>query len=265
MAFTAYSIKKTAVLIFSPVISAVMFFVGLEFYGFLWSFAFLAAGVGLGYVLGFFLLKNPFSDMLEGKGILCFNMDSKGIIRPFIVAVNPPYVKAKYKNRNIEDVFDKDAVQYFQAPEKMGVFTQLSSTVKKPDGTKQKKMYNVLWFDEDKFNDARNALRQYPVLIYNEQIGSLMTKSFFKEKEDTTNAKHTILYANKKMQELNTNILNFARHVVDSATKPRGNILSNPIFWIIVVIAIVIIVAMFIPGTIDVVSGSMGGGLITPN
>ena len=103
----------------TPALMAVMGYAILNLYFGLWG------GVGgflvcllVGALLGNVLLKNPFSLMLEGKGILMFDISSTGVVRPFLVGVKSPYVEGKLGEKNVKDVFDREAVYNLAAPQK---------------------------------------------------------------------------------------------------------------------------------------------------
>ena len=108
--FNPFKLKKMGALLFNSFIGAIMFYIGLLYYGFFGGLGFLMAGVILGYLIGSALLNNPFSDMLEGQGILALNIDSTGIIKAFILAVQPPYLTGNLLGNKVNDVFNRSSV-----------------------------------------------------------------------------------------------------------------------------------------------------------
>lgn len=116
--FNPYTIRKYLALILLPLFSVSGLIIGVKTSGNLW------AGIGIScFVMMIFiivanlLLKNPFSDVLEGKGILALNMDSTGLLQFFIMAVNKPYVHGNLNGVPIEELFDRDAVFNLKVPE----------------------------------------------------------------------------------------------------------------------------------------------------
>ncbi len=111
-----YKIKVYGALILSPMITVISFFIVLQYYGFLWSLAGMFGGILISLVISKLMINNPFSLMLEGNGILTHNIDSTGIIRPFLVAVQSPYIKNI--KQGVNDVFDRNAVYQYATPVK---------------------------------------------------------------------------------------------------------------------------------------------------
>lgn len=253
-----FIVRKYLALVLSSMLSVISFYVGMVYYSFWFGLIFLFGGLFLGIVIGSVLLKNPFSSMLEGKGILVINLDSTGVLRPFIVKVLSPYIKGVLNGKKVDDVFDRDAVFQMAAPVKGG-----TAQVDKAKGCLK------LELDEDTYNKGRFALFHYPVLLYNEQLRSILTKDELGDKEKNAFAKHGILYLNRKMEELTSAILNFGRHIVD-LTKPQKSFFSNK--WVIIVIIIIVLViigAMLMPMLSKAVAPAAEGagkalGAITP-
>jgi len=273
-----FKMRKIGALVMCCCVSCILFYLGNTFYGFIGGISFMLLSMLPCVLLGTILLKNPFTDMLEGKGLLVLNFDSSGILRPFIVQFEAPYIKGNLFNKVIDDIFDRNTIINLAPVGKLKgtAFSESQMTAKnKREGvkidTKKKKPYLTIEIkDEKEFNDARFGLYHYPVMIYNRQLDSLMTKSFLKNKEDSSFANHAILYANKKLQELSTDVKNFGRYVVENL-KPKGNFLKSP--WVIVVIVVFVIIMLVLFGpalfstvgnAASAVSKARGGGAIVP-
>lgn len=256
--------KYMAILIIS-VIGSSLFTVGLLYYGILGGVIFFGVGLVCSLIVGNIILSHPFTKMLEGKGILVINIDSTGILQPFIVGVKAPYMVGKLRGKWIKDVFDRSAVSHLAVPH------QNSKTAKLHSGG------ITIELDEREFNEARFGMFHYPVILYNEQIGSVITKDFLSEMEKDTFAEHGVLYLNRKMEELTSVVRDFGRHIVDTL-KPAGNILQNKWTWVVLAIMIIIFAVLFGKPIMNAVSnfstgaggafssaaGSAGGGAITP-
>lgn len=245
MALNVFVIKKYAALIMAAFLPVLAYTIGMVFYGFWIGFGLLVVMMIFSILLSNKLLANPFSAMVEGKGLLCLNIDSTGIIKPFILKVLQPYVAGKLGNTPINDVYNRSTVLSMANPVKEGTIQEENE-----GGV-------TLRIDQEKFNQSRFGLYHYPTLIYNGQLKSLVTKDFLSEKEKSGFAEHGILYLNRKMEELTGVLRDFGRYVVE-LTKPKGSIFQNKWFWIVVVVAVVILALLVAPTIIKQIGG-MGG------
>lgn len=198
----------------------------------------------LGIVLGGLIIRNPFSQMLEGQGILTFNISSTGIIDIFISQVRQPYIENQAKG--MTDIFDRETVFNLSPPVSGGVLNQ------NQDGTLS------LTLTKDDYNRAKFGMQQYPCLIYNSQMKSLITKDYLSEQEKITFSEHSIIYQNQKLHELTSQVRDFGRYIVE-LTKPNTttSIFHNKWFWIIIAIACVVILALFAPSIFTAVKGGV--------
>lgn len=238
-----FKIKKFAAFILAAFLPAITFYIGVVYYSFMIALIMLLFTSGLVLFLGSILISNPFRSMLEGKGLLVFNIDSTGVIRPFNVYLNQPYVKGKLGKDEVNDVYDRAAVASLAEPGKKG------GTGSWKDGKLN------IELDENEFNKNRFGMYQYPVLIYNSQVKSLLTKDFLSDQEKSSFAEHGVLYLNRKMEELTSIIRDFGRYVVE-LTKPKDNIFQKAWFWIVIVVVIAIIIALFAKPLISTISGT---------
>lgn len=242
-----FKLRKWGALAFCTLFSVICFFVGLIYYNFWIALLTLAGGMIAGFLVANLLLSNPFRQMLEGKGILAFNMDSTGILRPFIVAVQPPYIRGKINKEIVTDVFNRSTVFNLAPPLKANKKAKL-----KPDGG------ITINLNEKQYNAARFGFFHFPTLIYNSQIKSFITKDFLSNEEKDTFAEHGVLYMNRKMEELTSAVRDFGRHVVE-LTKPKKSIFANKWVLIVVIILAVLLIALFAPAIISAIKGFIGG------
>lgn len=241
--FNAYIMKKWVAFIMAGILPVLGFFIGLTFYEF-WIGMLLAAVCMLfGVLIGFLVLRNPFTDMLEGKGILVIDLSSTGILFPFIVRLNNPDILGRLRKKKIKEVFDRETVFTFNAPVKAQERADLSK-----DGVL------TIRLNREEFNKSRLAFMQYPCLIYNSHIESLITKDWLSEKEKSAFAEHLILLVNRNVQELSSHIRDFARYVVEQL-KPKG-VMTSKWVWIIIIVFVVIMIAIFLPSIISTIGGS---------
>lgn len=112
----------------------------------------------------------------------------------------------------------------------------------------------------------------FPLLIYNSQIKSLITKEWLSEKEKDTLSEHSVLYQNIKLKDLTSVTRDFSRYIVE-LTKPVQGILKGKWGWIILIGALVLLALLFGKPIYNAVISGGGtlaqtvtntGGAITP-
>ena len=96
-----FKIKKYGALILVGFISVLFFTIGIMFYDFWVAMMLFPIGLATSMLAANYMLVNPFTEMLEGKGILVLNLDSTGVIRPFIVAVQSPFITGKIGKKKL--------------------------------------------------------------------------------------------------------------------------------------------------------------------
>lgn len=232
----------------------VMFFAGvpgimfLQLYHNYWIAigAFMGGGL-VSVIIASFLLSNPFQVMLEGSGMLVINIDSTGVIRPFIVRMQSPFIHGNVAGHDITDIFDRQGVYQLTAPHintAPAVETENSISIK---------------LDKDGYNKGRFVFNYWPTLIWNDQIHSLVTKDFLAEQEKMVLAEHGILYLNRRIEVLTAELKYFARYVIENL-KPGGSFFANKWVWIILIAGVALVAIMFGPSIITAIKGAAGGG-----
>lgn len=261
----SFVVKKYAALVLAGTVPALLLAVGSAFYGLIWGgITFLFIGLLLSVVLGVVLLKNPFSKMLEGKGILGLVIDSTGVIRPFIFGVKSPFMGGKVGKKDVVDVFDREAVHQMAVPR----LAEKKAEVTEDGGI-------TLHLGEKEYNQSRFAMFHYPVILYNMNIQATITKDWFSEFEKDSFAEHGLLYIQRKVEELTTHVRDFGRYVVEM-TRPKTSIFGSRWFWIVIVIACVLLLLLFAPSIISTIGNigsssavgnagaALGGGAVQP-
>lgn len=180
----------------------------------------------IGLVVGKLIIKNPFTEMLKGNGLLTIPIDSKGILNPFLCTFSKGHINGVFDGEEVKAPFDRKVVFNIEYPEKI-------SMVKDKDAN----LY--LKISQDEISERRFGMYHLPVLLYNAQLGSFITKDWLSEKETHTFARHHIIHANKIAERLTKEITNFGRYIADNAMQKFKNILSNPIVKILITIAVV--------------------------
>ena len=253
-----FILKKYAALMTAGLFTTIGFFIGVTFYGLMIGIAIMAVCLIVSLLIGNALLNNPFRAMLEGKGVLFLDINSTGIIRPFIMSIKNPYIEGMYNSKKKQDIFDRDMVYNLVPPQDKTGITREIEVLKDPkDPESEKVRYTVLALDEETYNRGRMGLHHFPVVIWNEQINSVLTKDMLSDMEKTTFAEHQILYLNRKVEELTDSLLNFGRYVVEQ-TRPLSKINAKTITVALVIIIIVVLIIFapkFIPALRNAASG----------
>lgn len=232
-----FKIKRYAGLFLAGFLPTISFYIGMMYGLFIAIPCFIVSSV-VSILIASLIIKNPFTSMLEGKGLMTFHIDSTGVVRPFIMDLQQPYVKAQSGSQLIDDVYDRESVLQLSPAVQKGVF-KVEETENAKSGDKE--IHMILTSEE--FNKARFQLWQYPLLIYNAQIKSLVTKEFLSQNEKQAFSEHGILYLNRKMEELTSLIRDFGRYIVE-LSKPKTSILKSKWFIAILIGVIVIIVGI---------------------
>lgn len=240
-----FVIKKFSALILTGLLPCVGLAVTTIFYGYWWGLGMMGFFLLLSMMISVLLLRNPFSVMLEGKGLLAIDINSSGVLRMFNMSVNMPHLHGKYNKKVVKDVFDRDAVFQVAKP----TSNPIPATVETNGNIK-------IELDEEKYNQARFALFHYPCVIYNSAIGSIMTKDVLSGQEKESFAKHGIMALNHKVEDLSNHIRDFARHTVE-LTRPREKWYQNK--WVIVIIVVLLAIlgiALF-PKVVQIIGAAM--------
>lgn len=252
-----FKLRKWGGLLFMGLFTVICFFIGLKFYNFWIALILMGVGLLVGILVANLMIKTPFRDMVEGKGILVANLDSTGILRFSLVGLQSPYIAGKLGIDKIKDVWDRSTVAQIAAPVRNRIKAEKIVRGEKKGGIK-------IVLDEREYNEARFALFHFPLLIWNNQIKSLITKDFLAEKEKGTFAEHGILFLNRRVEELTSQIRDFARYVVES-TKPKKSIWQNKWILIVIIFFVVLMLIMFLPVIINALKGVWGnaGGAVS--
>jgi len=196
-------------------------------------------------------LAHPLLNLLEGSGILGMTFDSTGVIQPFTIHVNPPYIRGRLGRKEIEDIWNRDATFYLKNPRpgKMAV-------AEGADGEEYEVI--VLGKKGEDHNEKLFNFEGHLTFIYNKTLDEFLTKDALAKFEKSTLVKHAVLYLNKKAEELDAKIRDFARYIVEQA-KPKKFWGMGNWFWVIIVVAVLLILLLFLPAFMDVFSSGIGG------
>jgi hypothetical protein len=243
-----FVMKKYAAFVITGMLPVVAFALAFVYGGFWIALGALLVSMFMGTVVANTLIKHPLTMLIEGKGLLVINIDSTGILAPFIFRVDSPYIRGKIFGKPVEDIFDRDAVMQMAQPQEGG-----HVEIDQEEGIMK------LRINQEEFNKAKFAMQQYPVLLYNEQMGTLLTKDAFMKMEQKALGKHSILYLTKITQNLNSNVRDFGRYIVETL-KPKGSIMGNWIVWAILGAFILIMIVLFGPSILTAIQGVSSAG-----
>lgn len=276
-AFNPYKIKKWVTLIFTALFPAMVFAILL----FTTKGDMLVTLLGLvvssllfAFVAGR-LIRHPFSQLVEGDGLLVFDLPSTGLIRPFIVKLNPPMIEGKYFGEKVDSVYSRNLTAYLRTPILANAFKK---EILKEDGKTQVEL-SLTYEKEDERKVSFGFESFYPVMIYNSQLKTFLTKESLTAIEEKAFVENTVLNLRKKVEDLHSQVRDFARYVVEQ-TKPKSNFLSSPIAIVIIIVVIIIIIVALFPvaikflqdlGILEKAPSVLPGGtqipgqLVTPN
>jgi len=245
-----FKIKKYGAFLLLGLFTCICFFIGLRFFSLMYALIVMLIGLIISTLVANQLIKTPFRELGEGNGVLVMNLDSTGVLRFSILGIRSPYVFGKMGKEKISDVWDRSTVLNISTPHKNGSSIEYVQSGPNRGGVRFE-------LDEKSLNESRFGFFHWPVLIWNDQIKSLVTKDFLAEKEKGTFAEHGVLFLNRRVEELTTQIRDFARYVVET-TKPKQSIFKNKWVVIIIIVFVVILIILFLPSIISTFKGVYG-------
>lgn len=262
--FNAFKLKRMIALLMAGVFPIItyMFIEPYTREPYNWSFWALIGGTMasvfiFSWVAGL-LLRHTFTRLVEGEGLLVADVNSTGVVRPFLIKLANNEVRGKIGNFEAKGVFDRESV--YQIAEPINVKAPL--IIDKETGDITIKISN------EEYHRSRFVLHHWPMMFYNSQIQSFLTKDYLSDKEKNTFTEYGLLYLVRKVEELSTAMLNFGRYVVEM-TKPKSDFFKS-YGWIMIIIGIVVLAILFGPAILEAIKGGAQsatqsvGGVINP-
>lgn len=253
MGFNVYQIKKLVAFILVGGLPTLAYIAGSLYFKDMWYALGCFGGVWLVTILiGILLIKNPFSSMIEGNGILSLTLDSTGIIQPFISKL---YAGGKVNGRlhgtDKNDHWDRNLTFMLGKP-----ITTKEPAIMTSDNkiVLPKEIFESREMDYKKYSQSRFSLWHYPCLIWNEPIGTFLTKDSLSTTEKLMFAEHGAYAQNKTLVELDMQLRNFTRHIID-LLRPMLGVLRSPWFWVILIIIIGVLAVIFVPDLLTTFQG----------
>ena len=250
--FNPFTLKRYLATGILPIVVCICWQAGELYGGLLWSLAGLMVGVIFSVVAAGKLLDNPFSTMLEGKGILAIDLNSSGLIRFFNLIVMPPKVEGVLDGEPIHDIFDRKAMFRIAPPLNQG-----TATPHKNGGW-------TLEVDEEQYNQNKFAVAHYPAFVYNSATKTCLTKEALSTLEMRQLSEHNILSLLGEVRELNKNTRNLTRSSIDLWSNIGGffSSVKDNLVWILVILGLCVAVYMGWP-YISQFFGNVGGAVST--
>lgn len=247
-----YKVRKWAAMLVVGFASVIGYAVGQIIYqSFWWSLGLFAAGLLVSMFMAVLLLKNPFTQLMEGKGLLTITLDSTGIIQPFISSLSLPNVVGNLKGETKKDIWDRNLTYMMGRP----IHTMEPATLT-PDGriALPEEIFEKNKLDQQAYSRGRFQLWHYPCLIWNEPLNTFLTKDALSETEKLMFAEHAAYAQNKKLEELDMRLREFTRHIID-LLRPILGVMKSPWFWLIMIMIIGVLGIIFVPDLIATMQG----------
>jgi hypothetical protein len=229
-------------------IPTLVFFTVFSGFGFWISLPAFFLSIPISQKLSSRIVSHPMLNYAFGEGVMTFTFDSTGIISPILSKINPGkvvvFAKGRKGDKEIDTIFDRNIMMYVNEQIKAG---ELVNAVDE-EGNE----FKALILPENAWEHKFSFL-QYPAFLFNKQLGTFMTKDWFGEGEKKLFKKHLFLELIYKIDELNSYVRDFARHVAEQL-RPKASFLTNKWLWIIIGIVLLGIVGYFI------ISSGGGGG-----
>jgi hypothetical protein len=195
--------------------------------------------------VGVILMKHPFTDILEGKGMLAIDFNSTGIIRTFTVNIDRNMLSGKLGNKVVNAQYLRENIKYFQQP----VVVDDKDCI----GYNEKGDI-VITLPIEKYLQTKFRFESVPTFLYNSITQTPITKEWFSGKEKEVYTENNLSYLHRIIEELNVNTHNAVRYVMEML-RPKSDFLKKNLVWIIIIIAVLILGAMFAPKLLSLIQG----------
>lgn len=227
--FNEFVIKKFIAYCLASCLPLIAYMLVWGQYDFFTALAVVIGTIVLGYFVMAFLLKNPFTDALEGKGLLVFDVNSTGILGLFNVGVTKSgQVGGNYLGHKIKQFFDRTTI--FNLSRQVGKGSALIQTV---DGENSKGGLKIE-VDAKEYAKARMGLQHLPVLLYNSQTKVFLTKEWISEDIEKKLHENLLIQTKNDIVDLEMQIKDFNRTFLDKLFLSMQNSGMMWIVWVLV-------------------------------
>jgi len=210
-------------------------------------------------IIGNKMLRHAFTNMIEGKGLLAFILDSTGIMACFNVLVNAPAMKGIFNRKgvaDVEDTYNVDLMHRLIVPRDATLTKAVTFDRDETGKIVLGESVDVLVLPHgDSKYDNLFAFENKPAFIYNKVLGKFLSRDALAKFEKDIMLKHNALNILRKVQEIDINFRNFGRYAGELLHPKKGFLSNNPIIKYIIIAAIVgliiMVILMFLPGLIQ--------------
>lgn len=249
-----YKLKKLITIILCALIpifsSTFLILVGVNVLFVLLYCFFIALVVG--FIGNIVTSQNPWVQAIEGRNMLCFDINSSGIVKLFSVIIQVPDIKLKTNKGSEMRIYDR----------------MISFVLKTPEGkmlVKENEDEDTLVFNMPRKDFQKSLFKSgyLNFLIYNSQTGMFLTKEFLAKSEKELMIEYVTLNEWKELKELNKIMRDFTRQTMDTINNTLGGILESPIFKVVALIFVALVVGFIGIALLDLLGidifGTVGG------
>lgn len=223
--FNEFVIKKFIAYCLASCVPLIAYMLVWGSYDFLTSFSVVIGTIVIGYFVMAYLLKNPFTNALEGKGLLVFDINSTGILGLFNVGVTKSgQVGGNYLGHKIKQFFDRTTI--FNLSRSVGNGT---AQVNKIEGEESKGGIKID-IDSKEYAKARMGLQHLPVLLYNSQTKTFLTKEWISEDIEKKLHENVLIQTKNDIVDLEMQIKDFNRTFLDKLFLSMQN---SGLMWVV--------------------------------
>jgi len=230
-----FVLKKFMALLLPPLITTTSFYVGLTFYRSIWfGIAFMLGGMLISVIIANMLLNNPFRAMLEGKGLMMLDINSTGIMQPYIMRLELPFIKGNKGDKEIKDTFDREKIVNLAPPISC---KKTTAKLDKEGGVSID--LETLKLEKEKLNQSRFAFFHFPVILYNSVIKSVVDKNFLSENEQEAFTDHLAYHLLNSLEETSNTLRHLTRYVAEQL-RPVQQLFKNK--WVLVLVIVIVLI-----------------------
>lgn len=254
--------KKYGAFLLTGMLPVIFFILGVSMFDFITAILFIFIGIFGSTIIGSIMLRNAFTQMIEGSGLMTLTLDSTGVVQPFITTLDAPYIHGTLKKKEVDGVYNRDMVGYI-TPAAEGKLHKIPGEFWN-DG----KDRTVLEMPtEEEKTDYLFRMNQWPCFFFNKNIDAYLSKDSLSTFEKETFTKNNSLFILKKTQQLSADVRDFVRYIVEHAKPKRGGLFQNKglLAIILVIIMIVIFVLLFGPSILGAITGAANQGAVLPS
>lgn len=216
-----------------------------------------AAIVVIMFIVNNKAVRHAFTEMLEGKGLVSFIIDSTGVIGSFIARVDAPNMDGVVPGatiKNVEDIYDTDILHRLLVPKKIGMAQAITYEPGKNGGIVLGETKNVLILPDQK-DESKHlfSFMNRPVFIYNKVIGQFLSRDALAKFEKDIQVKHNAQNIFSKVQSTDVSFRDFGRYIGETVRpKKKGLFGGSPylkyfIYGIVIILIIVILIILIAP------------------